>query len=185
LLHEFGHGLGFGSFADAFLAQARDSSTGRLLSDLQENDIVAFRAATVRPYGVSWVGPRTKAITGDFATGKNGVLRLSNGETHPLIPNPWAGPIVSLNNVKLVGAQDAGGAGKTNACAPIAPANGKLVIIDRDIGPDGTFPCLTVERVMKVQNAGGVGVIIRNNEPGTIPRPFGGPPGGASIPVWG
>jgi uncharacterized repeat protein (TIGR01451 family)/MYXO-CTERM domain-containing protein len=184
LLHEFAHGLGLGSFADAYLAQARDSTTGRLLSDLQANDIVAFRAAAVRPYGVSWVGPQTKAITADFATGKNGVLRLANGETHPLIPNGWAGPIVSFNNVILVRAQDAGGSGKTNACAPIAPASGKLVIVDRDTGPDGTFTCLTVDRVMNVQNAGAVGVIIRNDEPGTIPRPFGGPPGGASIPVW-
>src|SRR5215813_8394481 len=169
LQHEFAHGLGFVSQSPAFLAQSKDSTTGRLLSDLIVNDNAAYHAAIVRPYGVSWVGSKVKAITPDFATGKNGLLRIS-ASSYQLLVAGFSGPVAPFNNVTLVRAQDAGNSGATNACAPIKDATGKLVIVDRDTS------CTAVQRALNVQSAGGVGMLIHFNTPGSIPLPFGDVP---------
>jgi MYXO-CTERM domain-containing protein len=180
LQHEFAHGLGFTDQSPAFLAQAKDSATGKLLSDLNVNDIVSFRAAIVRPFGVSWVGPKVKAITPDFATGKNGLLKISSS-SYQLLEAGFSGPVASFNNVTLVRAQDAGGSGATNACAPIKDVTGKLVIVDRDATPN----CTAASRSLNAQQAGAVGVLIHFNTPGSIPLPFGDVPNsGVTIPVW-
>jgi uncharacterized repeat protein (TIGR01451 family)/MYXO-CTERM domain-containing protein len=182
LLHEFGHGLGFVP-TPSYYAQARDDVSGQLLSEL---DAAGFFAAVRHPLQVGWVGPAVQAVRGEFLTTKDGVLQLGTGSSYPLNLASFGPPGASFSNVMLVRAQDASGSGATNACGPIVPATGKLVIADRDLNADGSLTCLVSDRALNAQQAGAVGLIVRHSAPGGIPISYVGDPATpVTIPVWG
>ena len=179
-LHEFAHGLGFIA-SGTFAGQALYDRTGQSLAAL---DPAGLFTAVRDPLQISWAGPHVAAVVDEFLDQKDGVLQV-NGTGHPLNLATFSPPGVSFTGVELVRAQDSGGSGATNACAPIAPATGKLVIADRDLSPDGGLSCFVVDRAHNAQQAGAVGLIVRHSDPGGIPISYVGDGTGITIPVWG
>ena len=80
-LHELAHGLGFIKSATSFRDQARDDTSGVLLSQLSSAD---YDAAIRRPSGVSWIGPAVRATKDSVLDKTDGLLRLPDGRTFPV-----------------------------------------------------------------------------------------------------
>ncbi|HET9037655.1 MAG TPA: peptidase, partial [Myxococcaceae bacterium] len=72
-LHEMAHGLGFIKSATSFRDQARDDTSGVLLSQLSSSD---YDAAIRRPFGVSWVGSAVRAAKDGVLDRTDGLMRL-------------------------------------------------------------------------------------------------------------
>ena len=115
-LHEMAHGLGFIKSAAVFREQARDDTSGVLLSQLSSTD---YDAAIRRPFGVSWVGPAVRAAKDAVLDRTDGLMRLPDGRTFPLARARFGPGHVSLT-ASVVVAQDADGGTAHDACSPLA-----------------------------------------------------------------
>lgn len=181
-LHELAHGMGFIKSTTAFRDRARDDASGALLSQLSGAD---YDAAVRRPQGVSWVGPAVRATKGGVLDRTDGVLRLPDGRAFPVARARFGPGHVSLT-APLVLARDADGGTANDACGPIAPATGALVLAERSLQPDGGLVCFVAQRALNAQDAGAVGLLVRHRQPGTGPVSYTGDAGvGLTIPVWG
>ncbi len=182
VLHELAHGLGFIKSATSFQDRALDASSGALLSQLSS---AAFDAAIRRPLGVSWIGPAVRGVKNAILDKTDGVLRLPDGRAFP-VARARFGPAHVTVTAPMVRARDAAGGASTDACDPIAPVPGALVIAERSLRPDGGLLCFVTQRALNAQDAGAVGVVVRHGIAGTGPISYGGDAGpDLGIPVWG
>jgi MYXO-CTERM domain-containing protein/uncharacterized repeat protein (TIGR01451 family) len=177
LLHEFGHGLGFFSASRGFLTNAQDDTTQRLLSQLADVD---YQAAIRRPMGVSWVGPLVRAEKDAILDQLDGIVELPGTGSWLVAKARFGGTPVDIT-APLVRPLDAGGGAATDACAPIQPVPGKLVIADR------SPRCLVARRAANAQAAGALGLIVRHDQGGDEPFSYGASDAGTAIvvPIWG
>jgi len=181
-LHEMAHGLGFIKSATAFREQARDDTSGVLLSQLSSSD---YDLAIRRPFGVSWVGPAVRAAKDAVLDRTDGLMRLPDGRTFPLARARFGPGHVSLA-APVVMAHDADGGTAQDACNPLAPSPGMLVIAERGVRSDAGLFCLVSQRALNAQAAGAVGLVVRPSQSGTGPTSYTGDAGpGLTIPVWG
>ena len=181
-LHELAHGLGFIKSATAFRDQALDDTSGVLLSQLSTAD---YDAAIRRPLGVSWIGPAVRATKDSILDKTDGVLRLPDGGAFPVARARFGPGHVTLT-APLVLAQDADGGSAVDACAPIVPVPGALVLAERTLRPDGGLVCFVSQRALNAQAAGAVGLLVRHGTPGAGPVSYTGDAGPElTIPVWG
>ena len=181
-LHELAHGFGFIKSATVFRDQALDDTTGALLSQLSASE---YDAAVRRPLNVSWVGPAVRAAKNSVLDRTDGLLRLPDGGSYPLARARF-GPGHVTVTAPLVLAEDAAGDPAHDACGPLLPAPGALVIAERMVRPDGGLVCFVSDRALNAQDAGAVGLIVRHRVPGTGPVSYVGDAGpGLTIPVWG
>ena len=182
LLHEFAHGLGFIKSATAFRDQAQDDGTGLLLSQLSAN---AYDSAVRQPLGVSWVGPAVRALKDSILDKSDGVMRLTSGAAYPLARAHF-GPAHVVVTAPVVLARDADGGLAHDACNPLAPSPGALVLAERNLHPDGGLICFVSQRALYAQAAGAVGLVVRHGVPGSGPTAYTGDAGpDLAIPVWG
>jgi uncharacterized protein (TIGR03382 family)/uncharacterized repeat protein (TIGR01451 family) len=177
LLHEFGHGLGFFSASRGFLVNAQDDFSQTLLSQLTDVD---YQAAIRRPMGVSWVGPMVRAQKDTILDQLDGILELPGKGSWLLAKAGFGATPVDIT-APLVRPQDASDGGATDACAPILPVPGKVVIADR------SGRCLVARRAANAQAAGALGLIVRHDQSGDEPFSYGASDAGVSIviPIWG
>jgi uncharacterized protein (TIGR03382 family) len=181
-LHEMAHGLGFIKSATSFRDQARDDTSGVLLSQLSSSD---YDAAIRRPFGVSWVGPAVRSAKDEVLDRTDGLMRLPDGRTFPLARARFGPGHVSLT-AAVVPARPADGGTALDACGALAPAPGALVVAERGLRSDAGLLCFVSERALNAQAAGAVGLIVRPIQPGTGPTSYTGDAGpGLTIPVWG
>lgn len=181
-LHEMAHGLGFIKSATVFREQARDDTSGVLLSQLSSAD---YDAAIRRPFGVSWVGPAVRAAKDAVLDRTDGLMRLPDGRTFPLARARFGPGHVSLS-APLVLAQDADGGTLNDACNPLVPVPGALVLAERGVRSDAGLFCLVSQRALNAQAAGAVGLVVKPSQSGTGPTSYTGDAGpGLTIPVWG
>ena len=181
-LHELAHGLGFIKSARAFSDRALDDTSGVLLSQLSTT---AYDAAVRRPFGVSWIGPAVRATKDAVLDKTDGLMRLQDGRTFPLARARFGPGHVSLS-APVVVAQDADGGTVHDACAPIAPAPGALVLAERGLRSDAGLFCFVAQRALNAQAAGAVGLVVRPIQAGTAPTSYVGDAGPElAIPVWG
>ncbi|HZX43959.1 MAG TPA: PA domain-containing protein [Myxococcaceae bacterium] len=182
LLHEMAHGLGFIKSATVFRDQAQDDKSGVLLSQLSQAD---YDAATRRPLGVSWIGPAVRAAKDALLDKTDGLLRLPDGRTLPLARARFGPGHVSVT-APVVVAQDADGGTGHDACGPLAPSPGALVLAERGLRSDAGLFCFVAQRALNAQAAGAVGLVVRPVQPGTGPTAYTGDAGpDLTIPVWG
>jgi len=181
-LHEMAHGLGFIKSATAFREQARDDTSGVLLSQLSSAD---YDAAIRRPFGVSWVGAAVRGTKDSILDRTDGLMRLPDGRTFPLARARFGPGHVSLS-APVVLAQDADGGTLNDACNPLLPTPGALVLAERGVRSDAGLFCLVSQRALNAQAAGAVGLVVRPSQSGTGPTSYTGDAGpGLAIPVWG
>ncbi len=195
LLHEFGHGLGFislvdddsgrefGGSPDVFESLILDSSTGKHWNEMTdaERDASAVNSGRVVWDGASVISavPSTLAglpvltvntppdLAGDYEIGSAsfGGSLTAGGLSAPL--------------VAAIDPADGDGPAATDACSALTNAGevaGKVALVDR-----GT--CFFVDKAARIQAAGGRGIIIVDNEPGTIPPGLGGDDASITIPA--
>jgi hypothetical protein len=181
-LHEMAHGLGFIKSATSFRDRALDATSGVLLSDLSTTD---YEAAIRRPFGVSWVGPAVRAAKDGVLDRTDGLMRLADGRTFPLARARFGPGHVTLS-APVVLAEPADGGTLHDACDPLLPAPGALVVAERGLRPDAGLFCLVAERALNAQAAGAVGLVVRPLQSGSGPTSYNGDAGpGLTIPVWG
>jgi uncharacterized protein (TIGR03382 family) len=181
-LHEMAHGLGFIKSATAFRDQARDDTSGVLLSQLSSSD---YDAAIRRPFGVSWVGSGVRAAKDGVLDRTDGLMRLPDGRTFPLARARFGPGHVSLSAPAVL-AVSADGGTVHDACGPLLPAPGALVVAERGLRSDAGLFCFVADRAVNAQAAGAVGLVIRPTQSGSGPTSYTGDAGpDLAIPVWG
>ncbi len=181
-LHEMAHGLGFIKSATVFREQARDDTSGVLLSQLSPAE---YDEAIRRPLNVSWVGPAVRAAKDVLLDRTDGLLRLPDGRTLPLARARFGPGHVSVT-APVVLAQDADGGTVRDACGPLAPSPGALVLAERGLRSDAGLFCFVAQRALNAQAAGAVGLLVRPVQSGTGPTAYTGDAGPElTIPVWG
>lgn len=198
VLHEFGHGLGFLSFADDTGARIGDPSIGFLpdvweqfMFDRAQNkrwlDMTdAERAVSaISPQTLVWDGPNVKAASGAVLFGRPQLFVVAPLRGNR--PDNYAVETASFGkqldrfavNVDQVGRVRAGNG---LACTPLEPADrhavrGRFAVVDRG-------SCPFVVKAKNVQDAGATGVIVANNVAGP-PPPLGGSDPSVTIAVVG
>jgi len=189
LLHEFAHGLGFQTFTD--------DETGQEIMDIPSiwdyyllnnqtdrtwvESTAAERAQSAVTWrGLSWNGPRVTAavpqvlapmsnlaISGDAAGQAAGNYEVGDASFGP----PLANPPVSGQLMPVVDQGDGNGL----ACTPLSARNalavrGNIALVDRG-------NCDFVTKAKNVQNAGAIGMVVADNQPGDVAGMSGNDPG--------
>ena len=182
LLHELAHGLGFIRSVTAFRDQAKDGTTGFLLSELTGADL---DAAVRRPMGLSWVGAAVRAEKDSILNRTDGVLHLPDGRLFPVARARFGPGHVSIT-ARVVPALPADGGTSLDACGPLAPAPGALLLAERGLRADAGLVCFVSERALNAQAAGAVGLLVKPLTAGTSATSYSGDAGpNLTIPVWG
>lgn len=190
VLHELGHGLGFGTitnlstgqfesgFPDIYAANVRDLTLNLPWTSLS----AAQRAASAVGGNVAWDGPYTK-LASPLLLGPRPVLVVNSppaiAGTYAAGSASFGGPIPASGLIGMVVLVDDGVAPETDACTPLVNAaqmQGKVALIDR-----GT--CNFNIKAQFAQDAGAVAVLIANNTGGVL-APGSNEPG-IVIPVLG
>lgn len=195
LLHEFGHGLGFISLVDddsgrefngapdVFETYILDSSTGKHWHEMTDEE---RSSSAVNSGRVVWDGASVTSAVPSTLAG----LPVLTVTTPPDLAGDYeigtasfgaaltvAGVTASL--VAAIDPADADGPSTTDACTALTNAGeiaGNVALVDR-----GT--CFFVDKAARVQAAGGRGIIVVDNAPGTIPPGLGGDDPGITIPA--
>jgi PA domain len=180
LLHEFGHGLGFQSFAsrtdgtypsgriDVWSECQQDQTTTKFWRDMT---VVERVASQINDPNLMWTGPKTKAASDAFLS-KPFEFRVNSpagiaGNNAAQVASFGPTPTTTGVTADMVGSDP------LIACAPlINNVTGKIVLIQR-----GT--CTFKAKVLAAQTAGAIGVIIFNN----TANPTGFPPMGDDTTV--
>ena len=196
LLHELAHGLGMsgnmnvasgrfsGDLPSIFELHTIDLATGLRFDQLTPQQ---RKTAVVSGSQIAWIGPRTRDAA---AVALNATTALRITSPNPLAGtyeiNPAAfGPRVDLVPVagKIVAALDAAdeaGPETTDGCSAYtnsAELAGRVVLVDR-----GT--CTFVDKALRAQTAGAIGLIVVNNAACGLP-PMGGESDEVRIPAIG
>lgn len=179
LLHEFGHGLGFQTFTNGTSGAQRlgipsvwdffmfDNTANKLWVDMTN----AERAASaINPRKLAWNGPSVTAAVPQLLTGGTPMLTISapsNLAGQFTVGGAGFGPQLSGSGITGEMAQVVDAPNNIGlACTPLSAANalavkGKIALVDR--GGICSFPA----KVKNVQDAGGIGVVVADNVPGT------------------
>ncbi|MCM2314722.1 MAG: peptidase [Thermoanaerobaculia bacterium] len=200
LLHEFGHGLGFSEFVDsdtgefiegqvdAYASFLFDNKTNKRWSAMTNGERLA---SAVNTGAVVLDGPNVVADAPQFLEG-NGAPRVVV-TSPPAIAATYAAAKAAFGGSLGVGGPRSGtfilatdgtdstSASTTDACGPLtnaASVAGKIALADRG-------NCLFVIKAANVQSAGGIGLIVVNNEDNSNLPPLGGSDGSITIPVVG
>ena len=184
VLHELAHGFCFIKSAGVFKEKTLDDASQTLLAQLTES---AYQTAITTPMNVSWVGPEVRSQKSDYLTHTDGLLRLpGDGGVFYLAQARFGPPPIDITAPLALAQPQAAGGTPADACGPLQPAEGRLLLADRGLRPDGGLICLVSQRALNAQAAGAVGILIRHGQPGGIPVAYTGDAGpGLTIPVWG
>ena len=185
LLHEFGHGLGFQTFANtqtgALIAGFDDPFELHLFDHTQNlywtHMTDAQRAAsTLNDGGLTWIGSNVDAdvfkvllpgVPGVKVTSPAslaGTYKVGTAQFGPAL----AAPGITGNVVLAIDAANAAGPSTTDGCSAISTdLTGKIALMDR-----GT--CGFVIKAKNAQNAGAIAVIIADNAAGSPPAGMAG-----------
>jgi len=191
LLHEVGHGLGFQNFADDATGQnflgfpdqwsrfQRDNALVGKHWD-QMIDIERRFSATNGP-NLVWTGPRVTAeapnvlgpalviLVNAPADIAGAELPFGTAGFGPAVPAGGLTGDLELANDGVDVASD--------ACEPLAnDLTGKIALVDRGA-------CNFTVKAVNAQNAGAIGVIIANNQPGDTPIGLGGSDPAVAVPT--
>jgi hypothetical protein len=196
LLHEFAHGLGFGTvtngstgaylggFPSAFDHFVKDTTTGKWW-DLMTN---AERAASaLNSRRVAWTGsnvsagvpvvlaPGTPLLSVTSPSSVANLYSVGTAAFGPALTSPGVtGEVMPI--VAQLAPPDSGlGCAAFNAMNQQA-VNGKIALIDRGV-------CTFAIKVKNAQDAGAIGVIIADNAAGSPPAGMGGADPTISIPA--
>src|SRR5262249_5440839 len=92
---------------------------------------------------------------------------------------------VSLS-APVVPALPADGGTALDACGPLAPAPGALLLAERGLRSDAGLVCFVAERALNAQAAGAVGLLVKPVAAGAAATSYTGDAGpDLTIPVWG
>ena len=195
LLHEIGHGLGFANFAneqtgaltldtpDIYSQYTLDVTTGKVWNQMTDQE----RAASAIRVGlVSWSGVNTAKDTPKvLQLGDPTVIISSPSGLGPFVAGTASfGPALTPGgtSAQVVQALDPAipvtSPTTTDACSALtnaAAVAGKIAFLDR-----GT--CAFTQKVLNAQNAGAIGVIVRDNAAGDPPAGLGGTDPTITIP---
>jgi hypothetical protein len=203
VLHEFGHGLGFISLADAQTGMfpnepptvpaqpdiwgyfQYDEGSGKHWVELTD----PTRAASAVSAALAWDGPTViQTVPGMLAVSP--VVRVTSAPNTPSVVKDFGSAAAGFGASvpeTAGGAQALGYASTFYGCSSqgkLAPLDGKIAIFDRG-GPNDAG-CTFVEKARNAQDAGAVGLVIANNIAGPPTSP--GTPSGddatdVTIPV--
>lgn len=179
LLHEMGHGLGFQTFTngatgaqfagypsvwDNFLL---DNTTNKLWVNMTNAE---RKASSLKANGLSWTGARVTAaapkvlsstpqlrIVGAGAQAAGGLYSIGEADFGPAVDNKTTGQIMPV-------VDQANGTGL--ACSPLSAENAAAVNHSIALISRGT--CGFAVKVKNAQDAGAIGVIIADNQPGPV-----------------
>ena len=193
-LHEFGHGLGFSSFADetdgsqdlglpdVYGVYSRDNSFDKQWNQMNDAE---RQASAINTGNLVWNGPAVVSA----APGVLGPVE----ELKITAPSSLAGTVIQFGTANFGPAPTPGnfsgevvlgndGVGTTSdGCEPFVNAfeiSGRIALIDRGI-------CAFTVKVKNAQNAGATGAIIANNLAGGGPIGLGGSDSTIVIPSVG
>ena len=179
VLHEFGHGLGFASFAnssgtfsggrpgifDRFLL---DTTTGKTWDQMVDTDRV-FSA--INTGNLRWNGSNAAVYANTYMNYYTGITvsapaAVAGGYSYGAAD--FGPPLANVQfSTQIVAAQDpadTAGPVTTDACSAITNASalaGKIALIDRG-------SCSFIIKVKNAQNAGALAAIIANNKTGLV-----------------
>jgi MYXO-CTERM domain-containing protein len=184
VLHELAHGLGFIKSAGVFREKTLDDATQTLLAQLTDT---AYQTAITTPMNVSWVGPEVRSQKSEYLLHTDGLLELpGDAGVFYLAQARFGPPPIDITAPLALARPEAAGGTPGDACGPLQPAPGHLLLADRGLRPDGGLICLVSQRALNAQAAGAVGLVIRHGQPGGVPVAYTGDAGpGLTIPVWG
>jgi hypothetical protein len=194
LLHEFAHGLGFQTYTDDATGEELagipsiwdyfllDTTTGKLWKDMTD----AERAASAVKSGkLVWTGSNVNTAAQTVLQAGTPVLTiLSPARLAQIIQvgtasfgPPLGSPGVTGEVMPVVDTPPDLGL----ACTPLSPANalavrGKIALVDRGL-------CTFVIKVKNLQDAGAIGAIVVDNNPGAPPPALGGTDPSIVIPA--
>jgi len=198
LLHEFGHGLNFQSFAnvstgalfagfdDVFEKRILDLTSGKTWPTMTNAE---RRASAINSRKVVWNGATvTAAVPGVLAFGVP-LMRINSpagiAGFYDVGTASFGSALTGAGitgNVVLGLDPDEDGAGTvstgTDACSPLtnaAAVAGKIALVDRGV-------CGFIVKVKNAQNAGAIAVIVADNLPGAPPAGLGGTDPTITIP---
>jgi hypothetical protein len=180
LLHEFGHGLGFQTFTDDETGaeiQGIPSIWDYFLLDNRNNKLWANMtdaervASAISGNGLSWNGPNVTAnvpqvlapvsnlaVSGGAAGDAAGNYAVGDASFGPPLGNsPVAGQLMPV-------VDQADGTGL--ACTTLSPANALAVRNNVALVDRGT--CTFVLKAKMVQDAGAIGMVLADNQPGDV-----------------
>jgi hypothetical protein len=180
LLHELGHGLGFQTFTDDasgaqvmgmpsvwdyYLLDNRTNKTWVQMTDVERV------ASAVSGNGLSWNGPivtaavpqvlgpqSNLAVNGPAAGDAAGNYNVGDASFGP----PLSGTAVSGQLMPVVDQADGTGL----ACAPLSVAN--TVAVRHNIALVDRGSCSFVVKAKMVQDAGAIGMVVADNQPGDL-----------------
>src|SRR5678816_4762525 len=106
----------------------------------------------------------------------DGLMRLDDGRTLP-VARARFGPGHLSVTAPVVLAQDADGGTAHDACGPLVPSPGALVLAERGLRPDAGLFCFVAQRALNAQAAGAVGLVVRPLQAGSGPTSYTGDAG--------
>jgi len=187
VLHELGHGLGFGTLVTLSTGALFGGLHDQYMRHLHDNTVnlpwtsmtnTQRRNSAINPQNVVWKGTTTTAAA-PMILGAKPILRVNAPASiagDKVIGLAQFGPDIATVNVSgnVVLAND-GVDPNADACSPIMNSvAGKIALIER-----GT--CTFVSKVLTAQMSGAIGVVIYNNVPGA-PIVMGGSDPSITIP---
>jgi PA domain-containing protein len=195
LMHEFGHGLGFATFAnkstgaeplglgDIFAQYTLDVATGKTWNQMTN----AERATSaINTNKVVWNGIHVNQAALTRLAPGTPLLRINSPASlvvshlvGPAVFGPaLSSPGVTGNVVVGLDPSNAAGLSTTDACSPLtnaAAVAGNIALVDR-----GT--CGFIVKVKNAQNAGAIAVLVADNVAGSPPAGLGGADPTITIP---
>jgi hypothetical protein len=181
ILHEYGHGLGFSSFADEETGELFDGFPSIWEHYILDNQLEKLwvnmtdaerKASAINNQRLAWTGSNsfaaaqqtlTAADTLDvFFFDRSGFALFPSGAANfgaRGLSSNTSGPLGVLGNAQTL----------ENACSPLAPdqvarVSGKIAVVSRGI-------CAFTEKAKNVQQAGAIAIIIVDNVPSFAGRP--------------
>ena len=194
LLHELGHGLGFGaSFrpelhraggrADVHEYFTLDTTTGRTWAEMTDDERARSATSTRR---VVWNGINVRKHVPDVLRSGAPMLRITEPHAKAeftVFTASFGAPLSSpgITSQIVVALDDANefGPSTTDACSPLLNVSevlGKIALADR-----GT--CRFTQKALNAQAAGAVALVVVNNVPGSDPGTPTGTDPTITIPV--
>ena len=169
-LHDFWYDAGFTEAA----GNAQLDNYGRggvdgdpILGEAQDNALGGSRNNANMATPMDGMQPRMQVY---LWTGRNDrTFTMSPSGRSPIVGYAYFGPTDFNFTAELVLAADSGGASVTDGCDPLVGVAGKVVVVDRG-------NCKYKAKALNIQNAGGVGMIVIDNQSNTNPPLLGDEP---------
>ncbi|GAB3430951.1 peptidase [Massilia solisilvae] len=188
LLHELGHGLGFQTFTDDatgeeilglpsiwdyFLVDNRSNKAWVQMTDAER------AASAISGNGLSWNGPIVTAAVPQALSPRSNLAvsgpAAGDAAGNYSVGDASFGPALSAKAVtgQLMPVVDQGD-GTGTACTPLSTAN--KIAVRRNIALVDRGTCSFVVKARMVQDAGAIGMIVADNQPGDLAGMSGSDP---------